>query len=349
MLNLNIYTRENLLEATKKRVGETKLGQTLAVLPQQNLDLLAAEPAKWVLIGVPEDIGVRANMGRPGATEAWEPALVALCNAQSNSFFQGKDLLVLGHVDCTELLEDSKEINEHAEGGAKGLGDLVEELDKFLSDLIERIIKLGKTPIVVGGGHNNAYPLLKGASKGYGLETGVNCFNCDPHADFRELEGRHSGNGFSYASAKAYLRRYFLMGYHESYNNQHSLDALEKLGETFTSISFDSLRIRKETSIDYQVERAVIFLKHHPTGIEIDLDSIEGMASSAMGPSGFSANQIRSMVYKLGYSADCAYLHIAEGAPELGPYPDSMLGKFIAYLVTDFVKAQMKKLKDLEE
>jgi formiminoglutamase len=28
--------------------------------------------AKYVIIGIPEDIGIRANFGRPGAASAWE-------------------------------------------------------------------------------------------------------------------------------------------------------------------------------------------------------------------------------------------------------------------------------------
>lgn len=59
------------------------------------------------------------------------------------------------------------------------------------------------TPIAIGGGHNNAYPMLKGYS--LAKKEKINAINCDPHADFRALEGRHSGNGFSYAVNDGYL------------------------------------------------------------------------------------------------------------------------------------------------
>jgi len=65
---------------------------------------------------------------------------------------------------------------------------------------------------------NNAYPILKGTAGALGASKGINCVNCDPHADFRDLEGRHSGNGFSYAYADRFLSRYFIFGLHENYN-----------------------------------------------------------------------------------------------------------------------------------
>jgi formiminoglutamase len=34
--------------------------------------LLQNSEAKYVIIGIPEDIGIRANFWRPGAASAWE-------------------------------------------------------------------------------------------------------------------------------------------------------------------------------------------------------------------------------------------------------------------------------------
>jgi formiminoglutamase len=38
----------------------------------------------------------------------------------------------------------------------------------------------------------------------------VNAINFDAHSDFRILEGRHSGNGFSYAYEEGFLKKYFI-------------------------------------------------------------------------------------------------------------------------------------------
>ncbi|NQY12901.1 MAG: arginase family protein, partial [Henriciella sp.] len=68
----------------------------------------------------------------------------------------------------------------------------------------------GPIPIVIGGGHNNAYPILKGMSQG--RHSTFAAINLDPHTDFRALEGRHSGNGFHYATEQGFLSHYFCLG-----------------------------------------------------------------------------------------------------------------------------------------
>ena len=45
---------------------------------------------------------------------------------------------------------------------AKKLSELVDKIDKEVSHIIANIVKAGKIPIVIGGGHNNAYGNIKG-------------------------------------------------------------------------------------------------------------------------------------------------------------------------------------------
>jgi formiminoglutamase len=40
----------------------------------------------------------------------------------------------------------------------------VKKIDKDVSHIIFNIIKLGKIPIIIGGGHNNAYGNIKGSA-----------------------------------------------------------------------------------------------------------------------------------------------------------------------------------------
>ena len=77
-----------------------------------------------------------------------------------------------------------------------------------------------------------------------------------------------------------------------------------------------------------------------PSGIEIDLDAIPNIASSAMTPSGFSVEQLRQFTSFFGRSKNASYLHICEGAPDLGEEKNNhLIGKLIGYLVTDFINA----------
>ena len=76
-----------------------------------------------------------------------------MLNTQSNGFLQGEEILVLGHF----------EIEEPADQSITSLRKKVSEIDELVCPLIEKIIAAGKIPIVIGGGHNNAYPIIKAA------------------------------------------------------------------------------------------------------------------------------------------------------------------------------------------
>ena len=70
-------------------------------------------------------------------------------------------------------------------------------------------------------------------------------------------------------------------------------------------------------------------------GLEIDLDSMAQVAASAASPTGFTAEQIRSLIYQTK-DKKLAYLHICEGIANA----ENLVPKLIGYLVTDFIKAQ---------
>ena len=104
---------------------------------------------------------------------------------------------------------------------------IVEEIDKEVTYYVSMIIRSGKIPIVVGGGHNNAYGMLKGSS--LALNKPINAINMDAHSDFRSLEGRHSGNGFSYAFYEGFLSKYTVFGLQENYSSKSVLKSFETL------------------------------------------------------------------------------------------------------------------------
>jgi formiminoglutamase len=55
----------------------------------------------------------------------------------------------------------------------------------------------------------------------------INAINFDAHSDFRILEGRHSGNGFSYAYEEGFLKN-IVFGLHENYTSKSVLDIIKK-------------------------------------------------------------------------------------------------------------------------
>ncbi|EPC4009236.1 formimidoylglutamase, partial [Flavobacterium psychrophilum] len=106
--------------------------------------------------------------------------------------------------------------------------------------------------------------------------------------DFRILEGRHSGNGFSYAFDEGFLKRYFIFGLHESYTSKSVLDSIKKIEDRVKYNTYDEIKIRHQKYFEQEMIQSLDFIKKDFFGIEIDLDAIPNIASSAMTLSGFS-------------------------------------------------------------
>ena len=220
---------------------------------------------------------------------------------------------------------------------------LVEKIDKEVVHIVTTIIKCGKIPIIIGGGHNNAYGNIKGTALGLGKP--INAINFDAHSDFRIIEGRHSGNGFSYAFEEGFLSKYFIFGLHENYTSKKVLDILKKLEERVAFNTYDQIKVQQNKSFNGELYTALDFIKDNHYGIEIDLDSLPNIASSAMTMSGFSVEELRKFIYFFGNNENVAYLHICEGAPDLGEDKNNhLIGKLIGYLVTDFIKSRKEIL-----
>ncbi|WP_421945690.1 formimidoylglutamase [Pedobacter sp.] len=318
MDSLKIYSQSDVNNLIIYRDGETKLGEKVQVTA--SLDSLKSSDAEFVLLGIPEDIGIRANSGIAGASTTWRPALMAFLNIQSNRFLSGEEILVLGHF----------EIEEPEDSTVNALRKKVSEIDNLVHPVIEKIVAEGKIPIVIGGGHNNAYPIIRGTS--LAKKNPIDVLNIDAHADLRESEGRHSGNGFTYALSEKYLDNYFMYGLHQNYNNEAILTQIET-SPKLKAIFFDD--ILKGTG--YEDFFSAI---GSTAGLEIDLDCIQNVLASAETPSGFSVNDIRKLI--LTNKNKFSYLHISEGATRLLDGRVSKLtSKLIAYLVSDFVKAQV--------
>lgn len=325
MDSFKIYTRHDIDTLVNVRVGEEKLGQKVQVIA--SLDQLQQATARLVLLGIPEDIGVRANFGVAGAKTAWASALKAFLNIQSNQFLQGDEVLVLGHF----------EIEETSHQDIAQLRTRVAEIDKLVEPVIAKLVECGKIPIVIGGGHNNALPIISGVSKA--LKQKINVVNIDAHADVREVaEGRHSGNGFSNAIANGFLNEYCVFGLHQSYVSKSLLAYM--LDNQVKTTYFEDMLLNEQSIKDCWINFTADL--QEPCGLEIDLDSIERVLSSAISPSGFALNDIRKIL--LSNRKKFSYLHLCEGAIALADgRTDLSTGKTIAYLLSDAVKALLPR------
>ncbi len=347
MKHFKFYTKEDILSLTKVRRFETKIGERLQYLKFDGEwpEDLVQSSAKYVVVGIPEDIGVLANYGVGGTATAWLPFLSSFLNAKSNDFLTGENILLLGHFDFGDLkfLIDSYAYNPDELIDA--YRHAVNIIDEEVENMLKIIAGCNKIPIVIGGGHNNAYPIIKGVAKGLAKSgtvplAQINCVNLDAHPDYGATEGRHSGNAFKYAEEDGYLGKYCMIGVHENNISQNILMDIHN-NPFIDYITFEEIFIHERKNFIQAVAHATGFTEDSYTGVELDLDSIENVLSSAITPTGITALQARQYINFTATDAKVAYLHICEGATHLTDgRKDDSTGKLISYLVSDFVKAR---------
>lgn len=312
LFSFESFHKEELEKRYTSRKGELKLGDK--VVPLRN--------AKYVILGIEECVGPIANKGRGGAQYGFESFLNKFLNMQSNETLAGDDICILGKV-----------ISKFEANSPDNYSRVVEELDDFVFKVLTNTITNNQIPIVIGGGHNNSYPILKFIHTLH--QSKINVLNLDAHADYRPLEGRHSGNPFSFAFKEGYIKNYTVHGLHQRYNSQRIIDDLRKDNHNF---SFYEDYIDGKSDLKSIIESYVEENTHNKIGVELDLDVIERMPTSAFSPSGVSLELARYYIRKVAQLKEVVYLHLPEGAP-LNEQEELIVGKTLAYLVTDFISS----------
>ena len=88
MDGLKQYFKDNIISLIRKRQHEIKIGETINFCGTNFNNDLKNDDIKFVIIGIPEDIGVRANYGRGGANTAFKPALESFLNLPLNDNYK---------------------------------------------------------------------------------------------------------------------------------------------------------------------------------------------------------------------------------------------------------------------
>jgi formiminoglutamase len=282
----------------------------------RNIDFLDQNTSgsRFVILGISEWIGPFANYGRPGADKAFEAFAAFFLPIPNLS--QSFDLL--GNI---AFIGDFPQDIEKA-------SLMVEELDAFVEFVLTQWVEPHQVPIVIGGGHNNALPLLRWARS---QRNATQCLNLDAHFDCRNPSRRHSGNSFSTAILEGTITAYSVLGIDPYAMNQYIREFVAEHQVNFVPLTdyFQGKCFKED------------FLNHvswdFPIGLDIDLDCIENMPSSAQSPSGLTLNQVREALLCLE-KRPIAYIHLCEGAPT-NAAEDRMLGKALSFLVLDFIMA----------
>ncbi|QED37508.1 formimidoylglutamase [Antarcticibacterium arcticum] len=331
MEGFRIYDHKTVAGLIVKRDGESKFGEKLSFV--SSFEEIEKSDAQYVLFGIPEDIGVRANSGKPGTSLAWNACLKALLNVQANQYTNPENVILLGEIDCSNAMEKSGNLGEEDPNYLAKLGDQVGKIDEVVSNVVSAIVRAGKIPVIIGGGHNNAYGNIKGTS--LAIKSPLNVINIDAHSDLRKMDHRHSGNGFSYARHENFLGKYRVFGIHQNYTPDYIFKELDA-SSTDQYHLFEHLLLKSSAEINKAFKEELNFTAQEEFGLELDCDAISKFPSSAQSPTGFSFTMVRNFISLASQEENIKYFHICEAAPT--PSTELEVGKALSYMVTDFIK-----------
>ena len=300
----------------KGRPGDPRLGQWV------NTEQPAAGSAHFVILGYPDDQGVRLNRGRPGAAggpDGFRKHFYKLTQPADHPW-QGR--VVLEDWGNSVVTQDLTQTQAIAETNAAELA------------------ATGATGILLGGGHDFAAPSFKGLRTSH-PKARWGLINIDPHLDTREREGihLHSGNPFRelVESGKLDGRDLIQFGARRNRNSASSWSFCKERGVSI--LPLEDLRTGRGNVVQ-AFARAVAALSKRCRffGVTIDLDSCSDAEGTSAAPVlGFSAWELCEFARIAGRARGVRYLELAEGAPALDP--SERIGRIAAEIAYAFIES----------
>jgi len=230
------------------------------------------------LIGFPDDKGVYNNGGRPGAAEG--PAKFRSWFAQPKGVHA---------VQATV----------HDAGDHEIFGSAIARSHDSAACLVRDQQQTYGTTLIVGGGHDYAFPHLKGVANALDKEQKLGCINIDPHFDLRPCPDKIlSGSPFYMALEAGLMNGRDLVEFGiQRHCNGADLWEYARNNQV-KAYSFEDLRFGH--TID-AFRQALYELSHHCDAlvISLDLDSISmayAPGVSAPAVEGFTPSEILEMM-----------------------------------------------------
>jgi formiminoglutamase len=284
--------------------NDPRLGE---IVSREQKDYGAAD---IVILGCPQDEGVRRNNGREGAAAA--PDAIREQFYKLTPFNIKRRLFDLGNADVSGSLE---------------------EIHDRMTIVVKRVLNDGKRLIVLGGGNDISYADGRAMAEVFGPEWWIG-INIDSHLDVRLAEERNSGTPYrQLLDEKLLLPTYFYeAGYQTHFCSPIYYDYIRALG--VNRMSLELLRSRSEADLELKESIKQKFIGHSSslnTFFGFDMDAVrmaDAPGTSAPSPLGLKAGEFIQLVKYAASLANTKIIEFTEVNPKFDI--DSRTAKLVA-------------------
>ncbi len=251
-----------------------------------------------VILGCPQDEGVRRNHGRIGAADA--PDAIRRQFYKLTTFNVKKKIFDLGDVV---------------------IGDTLEETHATMTSVIKQILTDGKRIIVLGGGNDISYADGRAMAEVFGTDWWIGV-NIDAHLDVRIAEERNSGTPYRQLLEEKHLRPdyFYEVGYQTHFASPIYYEYLSDLG--VNRISLEILRSRAEADNELKESIRQKFIGQSSslnTFFGFDMDAVRSADApgvSAPSPLGLRASEFIQLVKYAASLANTKIIEFSEVNPQ---------------------------------
>jgi len=256
------------------------------------------DAAEIVILGCPQDEGVRRNNGRAGAAEAPD--------AIRRQFYK------LTTFNIKPKIPNLK--SQILDLGNIKLGDSLEVTHDNHTEVVSQLLEDGKRIVVLGGGNDISYADGAAMSAAFGPDMWIGV-NVDAHLDVRIAEERNSGTPYRQLLDERLLRPdlFYEVGYQTHFASPIYYDYIRELG--VNRISLELLRSRETPDLELKESIREKFIGQSSslnTFFGFDMDAVrsaDAPGTSAPSPLGLRAGEFIQLVK---YAASLANTKIIE-------------------------------------
>ena len=270
------------------------------------------EDSAVVILGCPQDEGVRRNGGRVGAALA--PEAIRRQFYKLTTFGITVQIFDLGDTVIKDSLEETHELH---------------------TKIVESVLRDGKKLIVLGGGNDVSYADGCAMANVFGSKNWLG-FNIDAHFDVRADQPRNSGTPYRQLLDGKLIapEKFYEMGYQPQSNSQVYYDYLRRTG-----VRALSLHELGSVGLLPTFQRVLENTEHSAVFWGFDVDAVNAADApgvSAPSPLGLSGFDFCELAKSAGIHANTKIVEFTEVNPLFDV--DNRTAKLVAAAMHEFIR-----------